>query len=170
MPDIVVFIKIFLLLYSASNDLLKQGFLVVQLKPSWHVNLCRNWPWLCSASYKHNAVISYSRLTTELGGFLYTRAIKNKQSSETGRTQDTEQGQSRINNPARQAGHKTQNKEAGWTHVFLLHYWHPLCYSCYKSACMNDERTGMWSFVIHILCRSWNIRSDDDSITTRIPC
>jgi len=34
MPDIVVFIKIFLLLYSASNDLLKQGFLVVQLKPS----------------------------------------------------------------------------------------------------------------------------------------
>jgi hypothetical protein len=45
------------------------------------------------------------------GGFLYTRAIKNKQSSETGRTQDTEQGQSRINNPARQAGHKTQNKD-----------------------------------------------------------
>jgi len=42
--------------------------------------------------------------------FLYTRAIKNKQSSETGRTQDTEQGQSRINNPARQAGHKTQNR------------------------------------------------------------
>jgi hypothetical protein len=30
------------------------------------------------------------------GCFLYTRAIKNKQSSETGRTQDTEQGQTKL--------------------------------------------------------------------------